>query len=109
MNFETEKKNIQRMSGSELNSYEAQNKRLLEKAKEQVQKAQAERFNKKEYSSGTVDNSLKTVIDSMIKEARLKELNSEIRKRKLNFLSPHERKAREEKRKTLIARLEALN
>ena len=108
MNFETEKKKIQRMSGSELNCYQAQNERLLEKAREKVLKAEAERISKRENSSGKVDSSLMKVIDSKIEEARLKEINSEIKKRKLNFLSPQERRAREEKRKTLIARLEAL-
>ncbi len=109
MNFEAEKKRIQKMNCSELNSYEAQNKRLLEKARDQVKKTKAERLGKRENSlSGKLDNSIRNSIEAMIEEARLKELNSEIQKRKLNFLTPQERRAREEKRKSLILRLEAL-
>lgn len=109
MNFEAEKKRIQKMNRSELNSYEAQNKRLLEKARDQVKKTKAERSDKRENSlSGKLDNSIRNSIEAMIEEARLKELNSEIQKRKLNFLTPQERRAREEKRKSLILRLEAL-
>lgn len=112
MDLKAEKRKIQNFSKSELSKYEAENLRLLAEAREKVKKAEEERRNS--YSKmlvctpGKPDEALLATVRACSEESRLKELNSEIQKRKLAFLTPQEKRAREAKRKALLKQLEEL-
>ena len=111
MDFKAEKKKIQNLSKTELLKYEAENNRLLKEARKRVEEAEEERKNSHKIEncfSGNAERSLIKTIKAYSEEGKLKELSSEIQKRKLNFLTPQERKAREQRRKALIRRIEVL-
>ena len=111
MNFEAEKRKIQNLNKTELNSYEAENKRLLAAARKKIEEARAEKNSSLEKSfciPGKPNKALINEVMALSEEHRLKDLEKEIQKRKLNFLTPQERKAREQRRKALIRRIEVL-
>ncbi len=110
MNFEAEKRKIKSLNKEELREYEAENTKLLLRARREVEKAEEERRKPSEnmcFFGKAEDSLIKTVL-AYSKEKRLLDLNAEIQKRKLSFLTPQEKRAREQKRKNLFNRLEVL-
>lgn len=111
MDFKAEKRKIQTLNKTELSKYEAENKRLLAAATKKAEAAKEERrnkFNKTVCYIGVPDQALVNEALARSEEKRLKDLNSEVQKRKIALLTPEERKAREKKRKELLNRLEKL-
>ena len=111
MNFDAEKKKIQKMNRSELNKYEEQYKKMLVKAESDVKEAK-----KKESLSirkaityyGQPSQELKDLVLALSYESRMKKLNSDIQKRKNQLLTPQERVQREAKKKELLKQLEMM-
>lgn len=112
MNLEAEKRKIQKLNKTELRKYEEENLKLLAAAKEKVLKADEERKNAYKQTvfcrPGTPDELLLATVKAYSERSRLEKLNSEIQKRKLAFLTPQEKRAREAKRKALLKQIEEL-
>lgn len=111
MNLKAEARKIQSLNKEELRKYEAENKRLLEEARAEVRKAEDERasFYKRSICySGKADEKLIKTVLAYSKVEKLQKLNSEIQKRKLSFLTPQEKRARERKRQALLKAVEEL-
>ena len=111
MNFEQEKKRVQRMNRTELNLYEKQLKELQAEASRKTAAAEEERKASYDDKSLCVPGSqgrflIKAVL-ALSKENRLKDLSKAVQIRKNQLLTPAERNAREAKRRLLLERLAA--
>lgn len=110
MNFEAEKKKIQKMNRSELTKYEENFIKLLTKTEQEVKEAKSKESQVIRYASpyGKPSQETLNLILALSKESRMKKLNSDIQKRKNQLLTPQERIQREAKRKALLKELEVL-
>lgn len=111
MNLKAEKKKIQSLNKTELRSYEAENKRLLAEAREKAKEAQKARGRLRKAISvpGIPEQALVKEIQALEEIRALRELNSEIQKRKNQLLTPQEKAKIEATKRALFKRLEMLS